>query len=311
MMGEMAEYFKNWLAKKLQCPREKMPLVLLYSMKEGTGKTLLLDFITLVFGAEYVTSTTGTKDILGDFNGSCERNLLTIINEGKDDGASIIDKEAFKSRITDVTTSIRKLYKEARQGENWSCYVLVTNNKHSIAVGSSDRRTAAVECSCAKVGDVDYFTKLRAAIDSPQSVEKYFNRNVAAFNPRIIPETKLRMDLKEQSKNTALKHIQEICENKRLQFCTNLVEEVFKVKPLYADYRAYCIESGVQPKFLFKESAYKEKLIDELGLEYKQFGTRGGRVTGFLLNYEDLNLAYQKLNYSAFKREELDEEAED
>lgn len=62
-----------------------------------------------------------------------------------------------------------------------------------------------------------------------------------------------------------------------------------------------------------KQSVYKEKLIEDLGLEYKQHRVEKGRITGFLLNYEQLDLAFQKalkIKSSIFERELPDEIAE-
>jgi len=111
--------------------------------------------------------------------------------------------------------------------------------------------------------------------------------------------------------SSALQHVREICENKR-EIVADLAAEpvVLGVKEMYADYREYCSDEGIQSKFQVKQSVYKEKLIEDLGLEYKQHRVEKGRITGFLLNYEQLDLAFQKalkIKSSIFERELPDE----
>jgi len=113
--------------------------------------------------------------------------------------------------------------------------------------------------------------------------------------------------------SSALQHVREICENRRPNVATDLDTFVVGVKDLYADYRNFCSEEGIQAKFVMKQCYYKEKLIEDLGLEYKQHRINGDRITGFLLDYEELELAFQKalkIKAFAFERDLPDERAD-
>ncbi len=84
------------------------------------------------------------------------------------------------------------------------------------------------------------------------------------------------------------------------------------MKTLYDDYRAFCVDEGIQNKFVLKQIRYKEQIIDDLKLPYKQHYVEQGRLTGFLLDYEKLQPAIgkaTKIKDFIFEREEVEEQA--
>jgi hypothetical protein len=257
----------------------------------------LESFISNVVGKKYTLSVTGTNEILGNFNSCCENNLLTFINEGKQDGGSILDKEVLKSRITDIPMAITKKGKDARMGENWSKYMLFTNNKNAVTLSASDRRTVLINCGCSKVGDTAYFSNLQS-IMRIEMYGHYFNwlsqRDLSKFDAKAIPETKMREDLKIDSLSSSLEHIRQICEDKRPLSLKKGLNVVYSMSDLYNDYREFCRETGIKDRYAVIQKRYKERLTEDLNIKYGKFTIDDGRVTGFDLNYDQIDEAFQK-----------------
>lgn len=239
---QVCDYLKDWLAAIIQKPCQKMPVVVLYSKEEGVGKNILQDFLRIhVIGPQYVKPLQTTKSILGNFNTATEGRILSIINECKENGQSILDNEQFKSLITEQDCDVNAKFANEREIKNWNKYMMFSNNKRCCIVGKG-RRYLLVQCSDEHAGDADYFKQLCDQILTASTGEKYFNwlaqRDISRFTPSKIPDTQLKNDLKKDQMSSALQHVREICENKR-EIVTDLAAEpvVLAVKEMYADYR--------------------------------------------------------------------------
>src|SRR6185312_7790213 len=297
LFGNTADYFLKLMAHKVQFPRVKVPMVVAYSQQEGAGKSSIEEFLTGVIGKKYVLSTTGTKEILGEYNSLCENTLLTFINEGKQDGKSILDSEAFKSRVTEIAMPIRAMYKNPRPGENWSMYLMWTNNLHAILVCVSDRRTVLIKCNCEKVGDHAYFNKLRS-IFTDEVYAKYLSWlgsvDLTGFNPKQIPETEMREKAKAGNLGTACDHIQAICEGERDRVSLKK-SDIFSIVELFEDYTSYCAEMGIPKLYTFIRKRYSEQLEEKLNLVCDRHDTKEGRKRGFLFDRDTLQDSFRSL----------------
>jgi len=298
---KMSSYSQHWLAAIVQWPQEKGPVVVFYSKEEGVGKSLLLLFFQRhVFGEQHVKHLQTTRSILGNFNTATEGKLLTIINECKQDGASILDNEQFKSLITDQDCDVNAKFQAERSIKNYNKYMMFSNNKYCCRVGKG-RRYALAECSDAHVGDAAYFKGLCDQIMNDEVGRKYFQwlsqLDLSEFVMSDIPESQLKVDVRRDQMPSALKHVCDIVESSRDVrglLKSDWVTAVLPVKAMYDDYRSWCMEEGLQLQYQLKQSRYKEQLIEDLGLHWSQHRTPEGRVTGFLLVRDELEAAMAK-----------------
>ena len=74
-----------------------------------------------------------------------------------------------------------------------------SNNPWSVRVEAADRRYVVIACNEDRIGDHDYFKEL-AKILTDENAALFLtwlnNRDISHWNPRIIPDTELRRELK-------------------------------------------------------------------------------------------------------------------
>ena len=199
------DYVLNYLAHILQKPWIKMGVVLcLRSKKEGSGKGLVMNKLREIIGNNHYFQCNNLNQITSDFNGITEGKILTNLDEafwGKDKS-----KEGMlKNIITEETKLINKKNKEAYIIDDYSNYILTTNNDCFIPAATSGRRYYPLECSNELSGIQNQ--EKRDIIDSIRNVPSgsfaklLFERDISNFNPRQFNKTDLLQDQIEQNWN--------------------------------------------------------------------------------------------------------------
>ena len=199
------DYVLNYLAHILQKPWIKMGVVLcLRSKKEGSGKGLVMNKLREIIGNNHYFQCNNLNQITSDFNGITEGKILTNLDEafwGKDKS-----KEGMlKNIITEETKLINKKNKEAYIIDDYSNYILTTNNDCFIPAATSGRRYYPLECSNELSGIQNQ--EKRDIIDSIRNVPSgsfaklLYERDISNFNPRQFNKTDLLQDQIEQNWN--------------------------------------------------------------------------------------------------------------
>ena len=199
------DYVLNYLAHILQKPWIKMGVVLcLRSKKEGSGKGLVMNKLREIIGNNHYFQCNNLNQITSDFNGITEGKILTNLDEafwGKDKS-----KEGMlKNIITEETKLINKKNKEAYIIDDYSNYILTTNNDCFIPAATSGRRYYPLECSNELSGIQNQ--EKRDIIDSIRNVPSgsfaklLFERDISNFNPRQFNKTDLLQDQIQQNWN--------------------------------------------------------------------------------------------------------------
>ena len=151
-----ANYFVEWLAQMFQYPGVKIPVCIIIISDQGSGKSLLSEFISSLMG-RYYYKTTDPGKIFGNFNSSLSNNLLTVFEEMKfRDIREYSDK--FKDAISSDISDLRLLYQENRTVKNYSRYLGFSNNDSPISIEMSDRRFVVFKSASPK--GVDYYNSL-------------------------------------------------------------------------------------------------------------------------------------------------------
>lgn len=199
------DYVLNYLAHLLQKPWIKMGVVLcLRSKKEGAGKGLVMNKLREIIGNNHYFQCNNLNQITSDFNGVTEGKILTNLDEafwGKDKS-----KEGMlKNIITEETKLINKKNKEAYIIDDYSNFILTTNNDCFIPAATSGRRYYCLELSNELSGIQN--KEKRDIIDNIRNVPSgsfaklLYERDISNFNPREFNKTDLLQDQIEQNWN--------------------------------------------------------------------------------------------------------------
>ena len=102
--------------------------------------------------------------------------------------------------------------------------------------------------------------------------------------------------------SVVLEHIKAIVEGERrikIDDC-----QAFGITTLYADFKDYCDEIGIQKTYVKKRRSYQDE-IEALGLEYKRHNTNEDepeRIMSFWFEIDDLEARFQSaIGLATFK----------
>lgn len=158
-------YFIAWVANIIQYPAYRSKVcIILYSLLEGVGKSLLIELIENIVGEKYSFAITDVANQLFGKHSLAEfEKLFIVLNEikGKD---TYTNSEIFKQRITDSKRDFEPKGIKAFNGINYVNYICSTNNINSVNVGDADRRFFVVTCNNKKASDKIYFKRFNDEI---------------------------------------------------------------------------------------------------------------------------------------------------
>lgn len=136
---ECWRYLIRWLAHAVQHPGTAPgAVIVLRSAAEGTGKTLVLDWMTTIFG-EHGVLLSSPEEFIGDHNDHLENKSFIGLNEPSFPG----DHRAagkFKSMITDRQWTINPKHRKIYTIPNIAHIMLTTNAEWAVPAGNRSRR---------------------------------------------------------------------------------------------------------------------------------------------------------------------------
>lgn len=183
-------YILSWIANIIQYPAFRSKVcIILYSLVEGVGKSLLIELIEKIIGDKYSFAITDVSNQLFGKHSLAEFEKLFIsLNEikGKD---TYTNCETFKQRITDSKRDFEPKGLKAFNGVNYANYICSTNNINSVNVGNTDRRFFVITCNNKKATDKIYFKKFNDEIvQSDEAVKCIFEYLKAFPIEEYVPE---------------------------------------------------------------------------------------------------------------------------
>jgi len=297
-------YYVKYLASMIQRPTEKRPTIVFYSEKQGNGKSWWISFMTdYVLGEANVLSTSNPSVVLEHFNALAANQLLTVFEEARPVGdhgpKSILTNQMFKDMQTNKRLPITGKGKDSKKGFNISCYHILTNFLAALLLEATDRRTVLYKCNCEHVGDRAYFDAMRAQLEKPEVGKKWLNflaqMDLTGFDAWALPESEIQDKVKKRSMNVVLEHIKAIVEGERT-ITIPAGGQAFGIKTLYADFKLYCDEIGIQKTYTKGQKAYKDEIEQALALEYKRHDTNEDepqRIMSFWFEIDDLEKRFQ------------------
>jgi len=249
---DIFKYIMSWMWQMIVQPQKKTGIFLLFYGDQGTGKTIIADFlIEHVIGKNLSFSTNGIKPLTQRFNGCtmskifcCCNELSSISDSGSNWHAGF---DSMKNLITDKLISVEKKGLEHIMIDNHINFMGTTNNPNCIKVEKGDRRYACLEVSSKHKGNYEYFDKLGACMDI-EGGNHFYNYMLNypeedLVDIRKIPNTQLRQNLIENSKNPVERFIDDLLNEEHVTDERNWIDkenkEIGKNK-LYEEYMYWC-----------------------------------------------------------------------
>lgn len=206
------EFCLNFLAHALT--GHKMQVALFLKSGEGTGKSIIIDFIIKHVIGEALGLSTPRAQQLMKFNAQLLGKVFVCLEElptgSKNEWHSVSDY--LKDLITGSKIDIEKKYSDCIQTVNYMSLILLTNNENTIKFGKDIRRYMMCDVSHDKVGDSEYFDNF-IKICTRETGEAFFMwlleryESTKNFNPTECPITDAKMEMKERNLTPLLKYI--------------------------------------------------------------------------------------------------------
>jgi hypothetical protein len=138
------DYFKTYLASFILLPTYRNGIILTINGKQGSGKTTVFDALRGFYNITNTIKTEDDKAILGDFNGLLKDMFFVSLEEMQWSG----DKSGMWNKLKALATSsemvINQKYKAQYKSNNFTKFMITTNEEWSAPVESGDRRYFSV-----------------------------------------------------------------------------------------------------------------------------------------------------------------------
>lgn len=237
---EVASSFELWISHLLKYPKSKS-FVPIFIGKQGTGKDMLISWITAMIGNKKVFETTSPEnDIWGQFNPMMKSSFLIHLSE-----FSRKNTQDYAGKIKSLTTTGTILINEKNKGQynidSFHRFIGATNLPEPIPIEYDNRRYLLIHTSPDKIGDTEYFVEGHNYIKDKNAIKSMFDYFMSLdppenFKYHMIKETEYMQFLKDISRP------QEEC---WLEYFVNNNKEAgeitrFRTLNLYKKYLSWC-----------------------------------------------------------------------
>jgi hypothetical protein len=232
-------YILNWLAHLLQKPMELPGVALIFNGLKGAGKDSLGDFIgEFIIGMKYYQNYSNQAQYF-DKHDICKANkfLVKIEEINKKCLDNGVNGEYFKSSITTPILNFNPKCDSPYNLKNNMRVIATSNQSDPVNVSQNERRYVISVVSPEKIGQSDYWCKIRSELFNPEGALAIANmlleRDITKFNPRVLPENKYLNQLQEYTQDSIIKFIEQFESGE------------YSGSILYQNYRDYCELEGL------------------------------------------------------------------
>tara|TARA_R110002096_G_scaffold117912_1_gene255422 strand:+ start:480 stop:2483 length:2004 start_codon:yes stop_codon:yes gene_type:complete len=167
------EFLLDWLANMFQFPSSRSVMVIIQG-EEGSGKSVLCDFITNIFGKDTSIEINDVKEnLFGRFNSQLSKKVFANINE-TDRREMSPYFEKIKSLITSPTITIEEKGKKKYVEQSLLHILSTINGDNTFKITENSRRFAYIESSNKLVGDTEYFNELFMFIEKKTNQRAFY-----------------------------------------------------------------------------------------------------------------------------------------
>jgi len=296
-------YFERYISHMIQFPRDVPGIMVVFSGAQGTGKDLMVEFISAMIGSHLYLSIGKIANLFGNFNSNHQGKLLIRINEISDKGMQFEKHNELKNILTSKSVRIEPKGIDPFEHEHYSRYIGFSNKRNILQVEESDRRLAMITTDDSMISNKDYFLPLVKEKQNPKilrSAFKYFSTLcLDNFNVRVIPQTEYRKSQKLNSLSSSYKFILDIFEEN----CSN----DFKIllKDIYAKYLSWCSSEGIS-KYMIKKTFTTD--LETLGINRERIRVNNKQALGYSFNHAEVQKLFRKfLRDDTFEIEKYEE----
>jgi len=268
------EYMLDWFAHIFVYPEQKIGIMPIFQGTTGTGKSIILNMIKYMIGADKCGFTNNAKDeVFGSFNPIMSGKIFMELAE-LDFLATKGLEGKFKSLITDEVVSINDKGVKLRNEISYHRFIATTNEDIPIKITSNDRRILLIESSDSMRGNTEYFNQLGLLIKNTKVQKRFYNFLISRDNlfsspveaRKLLPNTQVQQDLIEYFTPTEELFFKELV-NK--YYCENKNYIKLSAKEVYKEYKAFCENMGItepmtQTKLGFKLRKLYKNCITKL-----------------------------------------------
>ena len=286
------KYIMTWLWRLLNEPWKKTGIFMLFYGLQGTGKTIVSEFlIKYVIGKHLSFSTNGIKPLTQRFNGCtmsklfCCCNELSTINDTGNNWHAGFD--SMKNLITDDLISVEKKGLEHIMIENHINFIGTTNNPNCIKVEKGDRRYACFEVSNKYKGDKEYFDNFVEYCMNEEAGHDFYNYMTKTYQKedlvdlRDIPETQLRSDLIENNKSPIERFIDDLLNEDHNMDDRKWLDKIEHRITMETLYEEYCLWSGYNGERGYSKAIFSRN-IPKNKISYRGRSTINGKQIRYI-----------------------------
>lgn len=242
------DYTIKWQAFVVQKRQKTTTLIGLNGM-QGAGKNLFWEFFgRKVIGDDHYYYCNDMDDLTGQFTGHLSAKLFGILDEVTY-AKGHKNNNKLKSLITQENQKLEKKGKDSIMIADYMSMVAFSNEDDFLKVETGDRRYAVQTTSDARLGDHEYFDRLRALINDQHTTNAYItflqDVDLRDFNPAELPQTQTRTDLMR----SCMRPIDQFCEalfaGKVLEYESGRKYEKVAIDHLHCTYQSWCLNRRI------------------------------------------------------------------
>jgi Primase C terminal 2 (PriCT-2)/Family of unknown function (DUF5906) len=185
------KYLTAWLAWVVQNPgRHPEVAIVLQSIKEGPGKSLLGELMVRIFG-EHGFIINDPDQLFGSFTGHLEFTCFALLEEALLAGDPRINDKV-KQRLTGNYVPINPKGRQARKVPNRMAAMLCTQHVWAVPAGAGARRWFVLAVSEDRIGDKAYFKAIHDDLadgGDGQFLSLLLRVDLKGWHPRHPPKT--------------------------------------------------------------------------------------------------------------------------
>lgn len=186
------EYMLDWLAHLIQKPYEKHEVSIIVQGLKGSGKDSPFDKFGELLGKMFFNTGTPENDVFSSFNGMLKHNLLVKMEEGNFQ-TNKNNEPKLKSMISAKKVAIQEKNKDQINYDNYSRFIITTNEEIPIHITPDERRWFLVKTSDENRGKRDFWNDTWRVFSDPlynsYLMHYFMNRDISQFAPREYPDT--------------------------------------------------------------------------------------------------------------------------
>lgn len=185
---DLYQYFMNWCAQLVQQPEHKCTIVPALIGEQGTGKGLMTDGLLAGILKKYYVRLDKPGIITERFNVEQSRKFLTVLDESTWRGRNELSN-VLKSLTGNDSMTVEEKFGGRYSIENFSRYMLTSNDVEAVKIEKGNRRYLVVEMSaehkhlCGPVWE-----SIRAGVACPVFYGWLLRRDIRGFNIHQFPE---------------------------------------------------------------------------------------------------------------------------